>query len=53
MIYTVFTYLLEIWGYNLTNNKAFLILRLATLLIIVSIKMEKWLSLFLHLIKCL
>ena len=54
MIYSVFNYiLLLIWEWNLAINKASLILRLPTLHTIASILMEKLLSLFLRLIKCL
>ena len=45
--------LLLIWGCNLAINKASLILRLPTLRTTASILMEKLLSLFLPLIKCL
>ena len=44
--------LLLICGSNLALNKASLILRLPTLPTIASIQIEKLLSLFLHLIKC-
>ena len=54
MIYSVFnSNLLLIWSCNLVIDKASLILRLPTLRTIASILMEKLLSLFLHLIKCL
>ena len=54
MIYSVYnSNLLLIWGCNLAINKASLILRLPTLRTIAFILMEKLLSLFLHLIKCL
>ena len=54
MIYSVSnSNLLLIWGCNLAINKASLILRLPILHTITFILMEKLLSLFLYLIKCL
>ena len=54
MIYSVFnSNLLLIWGCNLAINKASLILRLPTLYTIAFKLMENFLSLFLHLIKCM
>ena len=54
MIYSVFnSNVLLICGCNLAINKASLILRLLTLRTIAFILMEKLLSLFLDLIKCL
>ena len=54
MIYSVFdSHQLLIWGCNLAIKKASVILRLSPLRTITSILMEKFLWLFLHLIKCL